>query len=187
MSTVFLCVLGVLSDLSSNLVRNAQHFKQMVEEKTFLGNLSKEQEKFIREKRSEKKQEENVLPPWSGHVDEEHVKEEVLKLSQVNQINQFSFSLIGKKLLFCSPIGRKKFSAKSAFRRRFSVRNVEFFLFGIFSLRKRRKTPPNEISTCSKTVKKTNFLLEKKNLEIFFFISELPRRFFGEIIFIASI
>jgi hypothetical protein len=74
---------SILTDLSSTVLKSAQHLKQVVEEKSFLGNFTKEQDKFLTEKRTQQIREEASVPPWVGYHEEEETKKRILALSQV--------------------------------------------------------------------------------------------------------
>ena len=50
---------------------------------TFLGDFSKEQEKFVTEKKEKSKQAEAAVPPWVGYNEEESMKAQILALSKV--------------------------------------------------------------------------------------------------------
>jgi hypothetical protein len=49
--------------------------------KTIIGDFSKENEKFINEKRAQQQREESAVPPWIGFKEEEKMKEQILLLS----------------------------------------------------------------------------------------------------------
>ncbi|XP_043573206.1 synapse-associated protein 1-like isoform X2 [Chiloscyllium plagiosum] len=73
--------------VSDTMRETAQTIKESVEEhrvdslldKTIIGNFRKEQEKFVKEKKS--KMTASALPPWAGCNDEETVRHQVLSLS----------------------------------------------------------------------------------------------------------
>ena len=75
--------LGILTDLSSTVMKSAQQLKHAVEEKSLLGNFTKEHEKFLTEKRTLQRREEAAVPPWVGYVEEEDMKKQILALSKV--------------------------------------------------------------------------------------------------------
>ncbi|XP_013094070.1 synapse-associated protein 1-like isoform X3 [Biomphalaria glabrata] len=60
----------------------ASKIKHTVEEKTILGDFTREQDKFVEEKKEKVKQQEAALAPWVGYGDEEVLKTEILALSQ---------------------------------------------------------------------------------------------------------
>ncbi|ESO88922.1 hypothetical protein LOTGIDRAFT_209828 [Lottia gigantea] len=60
----------------------AKQFKTTVEEKTILGDFSKEHEKFLAEKKEEKRHQEAAVPPWVGYNEEETMRQQILALSQ---------------------------------------------------------------------------------------------------------
>ncbi|XP_061621336.1 synapse-associated protein 1 [Phyllopteryx taeniolatus] len=73
--------------ISESMVVTAQSIKKSVEEgkidgiidKTFLGDFQKEQEKFVKEKKS--KRSEAAVPPWVGYNEEETIQQQILALS----------------------------------------------------------------------------------------------------------
>jgi hypothetical protein len=73
---------SIITDLSSTVVKSAQHLKHVVEENSFLGNFSKEQDKFLIEKRTQLTREEDAVPPWVGYQEEEEMKNQILALSK---------------------------------------------------------------------------------------------------------
>jgi hypothetical protein len=75
---------SILTDFSSTILNSAQKLKQVVEEKSLIGNFTKEQDKFLTEKRTQQKREEAAVPPWVGYKEEEEMKKQILALSQVN-------------------------------------------------------------------------------------------------------
>lgn len=76
--------LEIFNDISSTVIKGAQQIKQVVEEKSLLGNFTKEHEKFVTEKRTQQRREEAAVPPWVGYVEEEDMKKQILALSKVN-------------------------------------------------------------------------------------------------------
>uniref|UniRef100_A0A8W8MI09 BSD domain-containing protein n=1 Tax=Magallana gigas TaxID=29159 RepID=A0A8W8MI09_MAGGI len=64
------------------VVEKAKQISKEVEDKTFLGDFSKEQEKFVTEKKEKSKQAEAAVPPWVGYNEEESMKAQILALSQ---------------------------------------------------------------------------------------------------------
>ncbi|BFZ09761.1 hypothetical protein BsWGS_12799 [Bradybaena similaris] len=60
----------------------ATKIKHTVEEKTMLGEFTREQDKFVEEKREKAKGEEAAVAPWVGYNDEEELKTQILALSQ---------------------------------------------------------------------------------------------------------
>ncbi|CAF1544892.1 unnamed protein product, partial [Didymodactylos carnosus] len=67
---------------TSTVLKSAQQLKHVVEEKSLIGNFSKEHEKFLNEKRTIQRREEAAVPPWVGYVEEEDMKAQILSLSQ---------------------------------------------------------------------------------------------------------
>ncbi len=65
------------------MIKGAQQLKHAVEEKSLLGNFTKEHEKFLTEKRTLQRREEAAVPPWVGYVEEEEMKKQILALSKV--------------------------------------------------------------------------------------------------------
>lgn len=51
--------------------------------KTIIGDFSKENEKFINEKKTQQRREEAALAPWVGYNEEEILKEQIMELSTV--------------------------------------------------------------------------------------------------------
>ncbi|XP_012944112.1 synapse-associated protein 1 [Aplysia californica] len=67
---------------SKTVADTATKIKHTVEEKTILGDFSKEQDKFVEAKKEKVKQEEAAVSPWVGYNDEENLKTQILALSQ---------------------------------------------------------------------------------------------------------
>jgi len=65
--------------VSSNLNETATNLKKTVEEKTLLGDLNKEQNEFIKNKKSF--QDDGAVPVWCGYQEEEEMKKQILQLS----------------------------------------------------------------------------------------------------------
>ncbi|CAF0922561.1 unnamed protein product [Adineta ricciae] len=72
----------IFTDLSSTVLKGAQQLKHAVEEKSLLGNFTKEHDKFVTEKRTQQRREEAAVPPWVGYVEEEEMKKAILALSK---------------------------------------------------------------------------------------------------------
>lgn len=53
---------------------------------TLLGEFSKEQDKFVTEKKEKKNKSEAAVPPWVGYNEEEQMKAQILALSKVGQL-----------------------------------------------------------------------------------------------------
>ena len=66
------------------MIKGAQQLKHVVEEKSLIGNFTKEQDKFLTEKRTQQRREEAAVPPWVGYIEEEDMKKQILALSKVN-------------------------------------------------------------------------------------------------------
>ncbi len=79
--------LGMFNDLSSTVIKGAQQLKHAVEEKSLIGNFTKEHEKFLTEKRTQQRREEAAVPPWVGYIEEEEMKKQILALSKVIYLN----------------------------------------------------------------------------------------------------
>ncbi|OWF47477.1 Synapse-associated protein 1 [Mizuhopecten yessoensis] len=60
---------------------HAKQITKSVEDKTFLGDFSREQDKFVTEKKEKVKRSEAAVPPWIGYNEEESLKEQILALS----------------------------------------------------------------------------------------------------------
>ncbi|CAF3942949.1 unnamed protein product [Adineta steineri] len=73
---------SIFNELSSTVMKSAQQLKHAVEEKSLIGNFTKEHEKFLIEKRSQQRREEAAVPPWVGYVEEEEMKKQILALSK---------------------------------------------------------------------------------------------------------
>jgi len=65
--------------VSSNLNETATNLKKTVEEKTLLGDLNKEQNEFIRNKKSFG--DDGAVPVWCGYQEEEEMKKQIMQLS----------------------------------------------------------------------------------------------------------
>jgi len=65
--------------VSSNLNETATNLKKTVEEKTLLGDLNKEQNEFIRNKKSF--EDDGAVPVWCGYQEEEEMKKQIMQLS----------------------------------------------------------------------------------------------------------
>lgn len=100
--------LGLLTDLSSTVIKSAQQLKTAVEEKSLLGNFTKEHEKFLSEKRTQQRREEAAVPPWVGYVEEEEMKKQILELSKV-QFRSKRKKSSSKRVFFS--LGKTKFSS----------------------------------------------------------------------------
>lgn len=64
------------------VTEKAKEISKTVEEKTFLGDFSKEQEKFVTENKEREKKSEAAVAPWVGYNEEESMKSQILALSQ---------------------------------------------------------------------------------------------------------
>ena len=71
---------------SSNVMKTASNIKDVIEKKTIIGDFTKENEKFINEKKNQKRKEDTMIPPWVGYHEEEKMKEQILALSTVNPL-----------------------------------------------------------------------------------------------------
>lgn len=67
---------------TEQVAKTAKQFRETVEEKTIIGEFSREQEKFVCEHREKKKQSEAAVPPWVGYNEEETMKTQILALSK---------------------------------------------------------------------------------------------------------
>ena len=86
-------LIGILTDLGTTIFKSAQQLKQAVQEKTILGSFTREQEKFIIDKRIRKRYEETAVLPWIGYEQEEEMRKQILALSDVSH-SHFVFSFI---------------------------------------------------------------------------------------------
>lgn len=66
---------------SKTVADHAKQITKSVEEKTFLGEFSREQDKFVTEKKEKVKRSEAAVPPWIGYNEEESMKAQILALS----------------------------------------------------------------------------------------------------------
>ncbi|XP_033125692.1 synapse-associated protein 1-like [Anneissia japonica] len=66
--------------MTSTATKTASLLQKTVEDKTFMGDFNKEQEKFMKEKHS--KRSEAAVAPWVGYNEEEQMKEHILALSK---------------------------------------------------------------------------------------------------------
>lgn len=76
------------------MIKSAQQLKHAVEEKSIIGNFTKEHEKFLTEKRVQQRREESAVPPWVGYVEEDDMKKQILNLSKVQLYFFFLFIFI---------------------------------------------------------------------------------------------
>ena len=56
---------------------------------TILGDFSKEQEKFVADKKEKEGRQEAAVPPWVGYNEEKAMKEQILALSIVSVLQFF--------------------------------------------------------------------------------------------------
>lgn len=66
--------------VSATASKTANIIQKTVEEKTIVGEFTREQNKFVNQKHS--KRSEAAVPPWVGYNEEEQMKEQILALSQ---------------------------------------------------------------------------------------------------------
>lgn len=67
---------------ATNNIRSATtSVKDVIQKKTIIGDFSKENEKFVNEKKKKLSREEAAVPPWVGYNEEEKLKEQILALS----------------------------------------------------------------------------------------------------------
>jgi hypothetical protein len=66
---------------SSSVFSQASRLKDVIEEKTIIGDFNKENEKFVNDKKLKERREEAALPPWVGYAEEEMLKEQITELS----------------------------------------------------------------------------------------------------------
>ncbi|XP_013414769.1 synapse-associated protein 1 isoform X2 [Lingula anatina] len=67
--------------VASTAASTAKQIKHTVEEKTILGDFSKEQERFVNEKKEKQRLSDAAVPPWVGYNEEEAMKTQILALS----------------------------------------------------------------------------------------------------------
>lgn len=67
---------------TEQVAKTAKQLKDTMEEKTILGDFSREQEKFVSTNRERKKQSEAAVAPWVGYNEEEAMKTQILALSK---------------------------------------------------------------------------------------------------------
>lgn len=67
---------------TEKVTEKAKEISKTVEDKTFLGDFSKEQDKFVTEQKEKDKKTEAAVPPWVGYNEEEAMKSQILALSQ---------------------------------------------------------------------------------------------------------
>jgi len=73
---------GVGKTATKEFVKTAKVVKDTVEEKTILGEFSKEQDRFVTENTDKKKRSEVGVAPWIGYNEEEDMKKQILALSK---------------------------------------------------------------------------------------------------------
>ncbi|GAB1599415.1 synapse-associated protein 1-like [Argonauta hians] len=66
---------------SKTVADTAKQIKNTVEEKTLLGEFTREQEKFVNENKEKGKNAEAAVPPWVGYNEEETMKKQIMALS----------------------------------------------------------------------------------------------------------
>jgi len=66
---------------SNNVRKTATQLKDVIEKKTLIGEFSKENEKFVNEKKVQQRREEAAVAPWVGYNEEEKLKEQIISLS----------------------------------------------------------------------------------------------------------
>jgi hypothetical protein len=75
---------SVLKTASSNVLKTATHLKDVIEKNSIIGDFSKENEKFVSEKKQQQLREHSAIAPWIGFNQESKLKEEILELSSVS-------------------------------------------------------------------------------------------------------
>lgn len=50
--------------------------------KSIIGDFTKENEKFVTDKKNQQRREEAAVPPWVGYNEEDKLKEQIMELSQ---------------------------------------------------------------------------------------------------------
>ena len=66
---------------SSSVMKGATQLKDVIEKKTIIGDFTKENEKFVNDKKSQQRREDAAVPPWVGYNEEEVLKEQIVALS----------------------------------------------------------------------------------------------------------
>lgn len=68
---------------TTSSVRNAtSSLKDVIQKKTIIGDFSKENEKFVNDKKSAQRREDAAVAPWVGYNEEERLKEQIIELSK---------------------------------------------------------------------------------------------------------
>ncbi|WAR08570.1 SYAP1-like protein [Mya arenaria] len=73
---------GIGKQASEKVTEKAKEITKSVEDKTFLGDFTKEQETFVTEKKEKDRKSEAAVPPWVGYNEEDDMKAQILALSQ---------------------------------------------------------------------------------------------------------
>jgi hypothetical protein len=66
---------------STNVLKTATQLKDAIEKTPIIGDFTKENEKFVNEKKTQQKKEEAAVPPWVGYHQEDKLKAEIMELS----------------------------------------------------------------------------------------------------------
>ncbi|ELU11445.1 hypothetical protein CAPTEDRAFT_171239 [Capitella teleta] len=69
------------SSAVTTVTKTAMQLKDTVEEKTIIGDFTKQQDAFVTEKQDKQKKSEAAVPPWVGYNEENAMKEQILALS----------------------------------------------------------------------------------------------------------
>lgn len=67
---------------TEKVTEKAKEISKTMEDKTLLGDFSREQDKFVTEQKEKDKKSEAAVPPWVGYNEEESMKTQILALSQ---------------------------------------------------------------------------------------------------------
>ncbi|ESN93494.1 hypothetical protein HELRODRAFT_180810 [Helobdella robusta] len=67
---------------TEQVAKTAKQLKDTIEEKTIIGDFTKEQEKFVTGNKEKKKLADAAVPPWVGYNEEEVMKVQILELSK---------------------------------------------------------------------------------------------------------
>jgi hypothetical protein len=69
---------------SKQIQEKATQLKDVIETKTIIGEFTKENERFVNERKVQQRREDAALPPWVGYIEEEKMKKQILMLSKVD-------------------------------------------------------------------------------------------------------
>lgn len=69
------------SKATSSIGNATTSLKDVIQKKTIIGDFSKENEKFVNDKKSQQRKEDAAVAPWVGYNEEEKLKEQIIGLS----------------------------------------------------------------------------------------------------------